>query len=184
MACSWTPVNLGRTGLKVVPLGLDHTDVLLLGWWNRPPPERVLTGAAELVRRGRARHLMISCHRRPTFPLLARDPRAGLLMMRYNAAHPGAERGVFPHLPEERPGVVAYTTTSWGQLIDPALAPAGERVPRGTDCYRCVVSNPLHAGARAPSQPSRRSLRLAGRLDELHLELDPDLVAHQDPARL
>jgi aryl-alcohol dehydrogenase-like predicted oxidoreductase len=122
-------------------LGLDHTDVLLLGWWNRPPPQRILAGAAELVRRGKARHLMISCHHRPTFPLLARDPRVELLMMRYNAAHPGAEREVFPHLPEERPGVVAYTTTSWGQLLDPALAPAGERVPRGTDCYRFVLSS-------------------------------------------
>jgi aryl-alcohol dehydrogenase-like predicted oxidoreductase len=122
-------------------LGLDYTDVLLLGWWNRPPPERILAGAAELVRRGRARHLMISCHHRPTFPLLARDARVGMLMTRYNAAHPGAEREVFPHLPEERPGVVAYTTTSWGQLLDPALAPAGERVPRGTDCYRFVLSN-------------------------------------------
>lgn len=123
-------------------LGLDYTDVLLLGWWNRPPPERILASASELVRRGRARHLMISCHHRPTFPLLARDPRVGLLMMRYNAAHPGAEREAFPHLPEERPGVVAYTTTSWGQLLDPALAPAGERVPTGTDCYRFVLSSP------------------------------------------
>lgn len=123
-------------------LGLDHTDVLLLGWWNRPPPERILAGAAELVRRGRVRHLMISCHHRPTFPLLARDPRVGLLMTRYNAAHPGAELEVFPHLPKERPGVVAYTTTSWGQLVDPALAPTGERVPSGTDCYRFVLSSP------------------------------------------
>jgi aryl-alcohol dehydrogenase-like predicted oxidoreductase len=215
MACSWTPVKLGRTGLEVVPLGLaaaygipgrdveraferglnlfywgsrrtpdfgralrriagrdrgkvvtviqsyarapslitfslesalralglDYTDVLLLGWWNRPPPERILATAADLVRRGRARHLMISCHHRPTFPLLARDPRVDLVMTRYNAAHPGAEQDVFPHLPQEKPGVVAYTTTSWGQLLDPALAPAGERVPRSTDCYRYVLSN-------------------------------------------
>lgn len=123
-------------------LRLDHTDVLLLGWWNRPPPERIMDGAADLVRRGRARHLMISCHDRPTFKLLARDPRVGLIMTRYNAAHPGAEREVFPRLPPDRPGVVAYTTTSWGQLLDPALAPAGERVPTGTDCYRFVLSNP------------------------------------------
>ncbi len=123
-------------------LGLDHTDVLLLGWWNRPLPERILAGADELVRRGKARHLMISCHHRPTFPLHARDPRVGALMVRYNAAHPGAEQDVFRHLPEERPGIVAYTTTSWGQLLDPALAPAGERVPTATDCYRFVLSSP------------------------------------------
>lgn len=125
-------------------LGLDHTDVLLLGLWNQPPPERIVAGAAELVRQGRARHVMISCHDRPNFPVLARDPRVELLMMRYNAAHPGAETDVFPHLQagDGRPGVVAYTATSWGQLLDPALAPAGERVPTATDCYRFVLSSP------------------------------------------
>jgi len=123
-------------------LGVDHTDVLLLGWWNLPPPKGILAAAAELVRRGRARHLMISCHHRPTFPALARDPRLGLLMVRYNAAHPGAERDVFPHLPVDRPGIVAYTTTSWRQLLDPALVPKGERVPAATDCYRFALTSP------------------------------------------
>jgi aryl-alcohol dehydrogenase-like predicted oxidoreductase len=216
MTCSWTPVQLGRTDLRVVPLGLaasygigdkdveraferglnlyywgsqrspgfgralkhiasrdrgkvvtviqsyarspsriarslenalralrlEYADVLLLGWWNLPPHERILAGAADLVRRGKARHLMLSCHHRPTFPALARDPRVGLLMLRYNAAHPGAERDVFPHLESNRPGVVAYTTTSWRQLLDPAFVPTGERVPTGTACYRFVLSSP------------------------------------------
>ncbi len=240
MACSWTPVELGRTGLRVVPLGvaasygipgkeveraferglnlfywgsrrapdfgralariaardrskvvtvvqtysrspsgigrsledalrelrLDRTDVLLLGWWNLPPPERILAAAADLVRRGKARHLMISCHTRPTFPVLARDPRLGLLMMRYNAAHPGAEREVFPHLPAGRPGVVAYTTTSWGQLLDPALVPAGESVPAGTDCYRFVLSSP-HVDACWTGAKNGRELDAAMRALDL-----------------
>lgn len=123
-------------------LGLDYTDVLLLGWWNLPPPERLLDAAADMVHRGRARHIMISCHNRSNFPVLARDPRVGLLMIRYNAAHPGAERDVFPLLEGERPGLVAYTATSWGQLLDPALVPAGERVPTAADCYRFVLSDP------------------------------------------
>ncbi len=216
MTCSWTPVQLGRTDLRVVPLGLaasygvrgkdveraverglnllywgsrrseefgqalkhvarrergklvtviqsyarspsriasslekalralslEYTDVLLLGWWNLPPPERILAAAADLVHRGKARYLMFSCHHRPTFPVLARDPRVGLLMVRYNAAHPGAEQDVFPHLASNRPGVVAYTTTSWRQLLEPAFVPAGERVPVATDCYRFVLSSP------------------------------------------
>jgi aryl-alcohol dehydrogenase-like predicted oxidoreductase len=216
VTCSWTPVRLGRTDLRVVPLGLaasygiggkdveraverglnllywgsrrseefgralkhvarrerskivtviqsyarspsriasslekalralslEYTDVLLLGWWNLPPPERVLAAAADLIHRGKARYLMLSCHHRPTFPLLARDPRVGLLMVRYNAAHPGAERDVFPRLASNRPGIVAYTTTSWRQLLEPAFVPTGERVPVATDCYRFVLSSP------------------------------------------
>ena len=123
-------------------LDLDYTDVLLLGWWNLPPPELLLDAAAGLVLQGKARYVMISCHNRPNFPVLARDPRVSLLMIRYNAAHPGAERDVFPHLATERPGIVAYTTTSWGQLLNPALLPAGERVPTAADCYRYVLSSP------------------------------------------
>ncbi|MGK3991773.1 aldo/keto reductase [Sorangium sp. So ce1024] len=137
------PSGIGKSLDKALrELGFDHADVLLLGWWNMPPRASILDAAAEVVRSGRARKLMISCHHRPTFPLLARDPRVDLLMLRYNAAHPGAERDVFPHLPADRPGIVTYTTTSWGQLLDRSLVPEGERLPTGTDCYRFVLSNP------------------------------------------
>lgn len=133
-------------------LGLDYTDVLLLGWWNLPPPEPLLDAAADLVHRGKAHYIMVSCHHRPTFPVLARDSRVSLLMVRYNAAHPGAENDVFPHLPTDRPGVVAYTSTSWGQLLNPKLVPEDERIPSAADCYRFVLSSPYvdacWAGAR------------------------------------
>jgi len=155
-------------------LGLDYTDVLLLGWWNVPTPERILASAHDLVGRGLARHLMVSGHRRPTFPVLARDPRLGLLMMRYNAAHPGAERDVFPHLPADGPGIVAYTATSWRQLLDPRLVPEGERVPTGTDCYRFVLSSAkvdaCYTGARSGEEldAAMRALEL-GPLNEQEL---------------
>ena len=40
--------------------------------------------------------------------------------MRYNAVHKGAEREVFPLLQSNgaRPGIVAFTATSWRQLIE------------------------------------------------------------------
>lgn len=137
------PGGIGSSLEKALrALGLDHADVLLLGWWNLPPRDAILDAAADLVRRGRARSVMISCHHRPTFVQLAKDPRVDHLMIRYNAAHPGADRDVFPHLPEARPGIVTYTTTSWGQLLDPARIPAGERVPTSADCYRFSLSNP------------------------------------------
>jgi hypothetical protein len=64
--------------------------------------------------------------------------------VRYNAAHPGAEREVFPHLAAvaEPPGVVAYTATRWGALLDRRLIDAGERVPTAADCYRFALSDP------------------------------------------
>lgn len=127
-------------------LRLDHVDVLLLGWWNEPPPERILEAAAREKERGRARHVMVSCHKRQTFRRYVDDPRYAAIMVRYNAAHPGAEREVFPDLAErpaeERPSVVAYTATRWGNLLDRTLLPVNERAPRGADCYRFVLTSP------------------------------------------
>jgi aryl-alcohol dehydrogenase-like predicted oxidoreductase len=126
-------------------LGTDHTDLLLLGWWNQPPPRRILDAALALREAGKARHIVVSCHHRPTFEKYMSDPAYGAIMVRYNAAHPGAEKEVFPHLAasaKERPGVVAYTATRWGALLDPKLIPEGEPKPRASDCYRFALTNP------------------------------------------
>jgi hypothetical protein len=86
---------------------------------------------------------MISCHHRPTFAQYIPDPVWGGVMVRYNAAHRGAETEVFPHLTGvDDPGVVAYTATRWGALLDPALTPKGDPTPRGSDCYRFALTNP------------------------------------------
>ncbi|XXT24231.1 hypothetical protein WME94_22070 [Sorangium sp. So ce429] len=133
-------------------LGLDHADVLLLGWWNEPPDARIVDAARRVCEAGKARHIMISCHRRATFARYIADPTYGAIMVRYNAAHPGAETEVFPHLDpgptapgdgaRPRPGVVAYTATRWGALLDPRLIPPGEPPPRGSDCYRFALTHP------------------------------------------
>jgi len=124
-------------------LGLDHADVLLLGWHNHVPSARVLERVARLQEKGMFRHLAVSGHRRPAFVDFAADPRYSILHIRDNAAHPGAERDVFPHLsPEGRPGTVAYTATRWGSLLSARRMPPGEPPLRGRDAYRFVLSNP------------------------------------------
>lgn len=121
----------------------DHTDVLLLGWWNQRPFDRILDAARKLRDRGLVRHIAVSSHNRPFIPELAKHSDIGILHVRYNAVHPGAEREVFPNLPADgvRPGVVAFTATSWGQLLKPGKVPKGEKVPTATDCYRFAMSN-------------------------------------------
>ena len=123
-------------------LRLDFADFLILGWWNHAPPPRILDAARALVAAGRVRRLLVSGHERRLFPELAADPTFDALMVRYNAAHPGAEVDVFPKLPTPRPGIVAYTATRWGGLVDPRLVPPGEPVPRASDCYRFALAHP------------------------------------------
>ncbi|MGH7296006.1 MAG: hypothetical protein ACRELB_13780, partial [Polyangiaceae bacterium] len=132
-------------------LGIDHADVLLLGWWNRRPPARILDAALRCKERGLVRHLALSTHHRPLAGALADDSPFEVLHVRYNACHRGAEREVFTSLPAARDpagtpraaGIVAFTATRWGTLLAPPPdAPPDLPVPRAGDCYRFVLSNP------------------------------------------
>jgi len=84
--------------------------------------------------------------------VLAQIPGIDAIMVRYNAAHPGAETEVFPKLGAASPAVIAYTATRWGDLINPALTPQGEPTPRASDCYRFALSHPrVHACMAGPA---------------------------------
>jgi aryl-alcohol dehydrogenase-like predicted oxidoreductase len=124
-------------------LSLDQADILLLGWYNKPPSQRILDRALAMRERGLYRYLGLSGHNRRLFPRLAEEGVFDLFHMRYNAAHRGAEEEIFPHLQgeEERPGIVSYTATRWAQLLNPKKMPEGEVAPSASDCYRFVLSN-------------------------------------------
>ncbi len=145
--------SYSRLGLRLRPrieaglrrLNLEYADVLLLGLHNSLPRPAVMEAAMWLKERGRVRHLAVSAHHRPIFQQYAADLRFEVVMVRYNAAHRGAEGEVFPHLSTgatTRPGVVSYTATRWGTLLDPRYTPPGRRTPTAADCYRFVLSNP------------------------------------------
>ena len=131
----------------------DYADVLLLGMWNKPVAPRILDAARQLRERGLVRFLAVSTHARKLVPPIAASHDFDLVHFRYNAAHPGAETDIFPHLPQaDRTGLVAFTATSWGQLLGVrsiqaifnggSRLPKGERTPTATDCYRFVLSRP------------------------------------------
>jgi len=125
-------------------LRLDHADILLLGGYSRRPPEAILDAARELRARGRVRYLMLSGHNRRFFPEMAKAGFFDSFMVRYNAAHRGAETEVFPTLPggDERPAICAYTATRWGSLLAAKNIPEGEKTPAAGDCYRFCLTHP------------------------------------------
>ncbi len=158
--------------------GLDYADVLLLGWYNKPPSEKIMARVAALRQQGLVRHVAVSSHHRPTFVTMAADPRFDALHIRYNAVHPGAERDVFPHLaPTGRPGVVAYTATCWGKLLSPGAMPAGEAPLRGRDAYRFVLSNP-------DFQVCMTGPKDAAQMDEALAALDDGPLSPEEMARI
>ncbi len=157
-------------------LALDYADVLLLGWYKRKPPQRILDKARNMKAKGMFRYLAISSHNRRLFPELARADMFDIFHIRYSAAHRGAETEAFPFLPRgHSPGIVSYTATRWGGLLDQKKMPPGETAPSASDCYRFVLSHPAvdvcMTGPRNQEQ-MRQALRVLdlGPLGEEELE--------------
>lgn len=122
---------------------LDYADVMLLGWHNKAPSQRLLDKALALKEKGLCRFVAMSGHKRTLFPKLAETGVFDLFHIRYNAAHRGAEKETFPYLKgDERPGIVTYTATRWGQLLNAKKMPSGESPLSATDCYRFALTNP------------------------------------------
>lgn len=71
------------------------------------------------------------------------SPRLDLLMVRYNAAHVGAERDVFPVASRLGVPVVTFTALRWRDLLEPTPAdPPGFRPPTAAECYRFCLGHP------------------------------------------
>ena len=132
-----------RRGLKSA--GLDHADVLILGYFSRKPSRRLIDGALKMKEKGLVRFLGLSSHNRKLLGTLAAEGEFDVLHLRYNAAHRGAETEIFPSRRKEtgkRPGTVVFTATRWGQLLKAKKMPPGEKPPTAADCYRFVLSHP------------------------------------------
>ena len=150
-------------------LGTDYIDVLTLyyveradEWEELTAPGGALRYLQDAKRDGAVRRIGITSHQRT---LAARMAESGLLdavMIRYNAAHRGAERDVFPVTQRLGLPVIAYTALRWGALLRPTPDdPPGFSAPRPPDWYRFVLQHP--AVAVTLSAPQTRA------------ELDEDL---------
>jgi aryl-alcohol dehydrogenase-like predicted oxidoreductase len=124
-------------------LAVEYADILLLGWHNKAPANRLMDKAVSLKQKGLVRFLGMSGHNRSLFPGMNEKGVFDLFHIRYNAAHRGAETETFPFLRQENgPGIVTYTATRWGHLLKPKYIPPGETPPTATDCYRFVLTHP------------------------------------------
>ena len=130
-----------KKGLK--KLGTDYADVLILGYFSRRPPQRVLDGAQKLKDSGMVRALGITTHKRTLVPELHREGQLDVYHVRYNAVHRGGEEDLFPHvMGDSKPGIVSFTATCWGRLLDAKRMPPGEEPVSAPDCYQFALTHP------------------------------------------
>jgi aryl-alcohol dehydrogenase-like predicted oxidoreductase len=122
-------------------LGVDRIDVFHLFWVQA---HWYVTGKTwpamrKLKAEGKVGALAISCHDRPMARSLVEELDLDVLMIRYNAAHRGAEKEVLGTLGPKKPGVVTYTATRWGKL----LQRSGDLGPMtAEECYRFALQHP------------------------------------------
>ena len=123
--------------------GSDYLDVVQVFWAGRMSflTRSVLGELVKLRDEGKARAIGVSIHDRKRAAKLAALGPLDFFMIRYNAAHPGAEVDIFPHLPARKPVIAAYTATSWRKLLTPPKGWTGPAATAG-DCYRFCLTNP------------------------------------------
>ena len=142
----WWRQDLRRTLEKRLrQLGTEYVDVFLFLGVMKPEqcPGELLDRLRSLRDGGRVKAAGISVHDRKFAGELASAGALDVLMVRYNAAHRGAETDVFPHLERHDTGLISYTATRWRALLRrPKGWPENGRVPDAGLCYRFVLSQP------------------------------------------
>lgn len=141
----WGHPNLRRTLEKRLrQLGTDYIDVFLFLGVLKPKqfPDEVKEELCRFRQEGKVRTIGISTHDRKFAGRLAEEGVLDALMIRYNAAHRGAEEDIFPFLKTHDPGLISYTATRWTYLLRRSRKWAKDRpIPTAGQCYRFVLSN-------------------------------------------
>ncbi len=175
-------------------LGTDYIDVLTVYYVEKPEEWEAITGPGgslrylrDAKRDGVVRRIGVTSHQRGLAALMAGSGLIDLVMIRYNAAHRGAEREVFPVTVPLGVPVIAYTALRWGALLKPTPDdPPGFSVPRAPEWYRFVLRNPAVAvtlaapKSRAEMEEDLRVLDAGGPLRD---EEQAAMAAHGDRVR-
>ncbi|MFH1881364.1 MAG: aldo/keto reductase [Planctomycetota bacterium] len=158
----WRSQDIRKTFEKRLrQFNTDYIDVFLFMGVMKPAQftPRVHEELLKLKEEKKVHAVGLSCHDRAFLGKLAANGDVNAMMLRYNAAHRGAGRDIFPHLAAHNPGIISYTATRWKYLLRrPKSRPKNARIPTAGECYRFVLSNPhVHTVLTAPR--NERELR-------------------------
>jgi aryl-alcohol dehydrogenase-like predicted oxidoreductase/HEAT repeat protein len=123
----------------------DALDVFLLFWVRSPSrlSDENLETLEQLRQEGLIHTFGFSTHLRDVGADAIVRGRWPVVMTRYSAAHPGAEQRLLPAAKEHGVPVIAFTTTSYGQLlreVDGVASP--HPLPTAEECYRFALHGP------------------------------------------
>lgn len=123
-------------------LDTNYLDVLQIHWLGKMSAytKGTVETLVKLRDEGKVRAIGCSIHDRERAGRLVADSPLDLFMIRYNAAHPGAEADIFPQVHHRQPSMIAYTATRWRKLLNRPKHWEGE-VPTAGDCYRFCLTN-------------------------------------------
>lgn len=134
-------------------LGTSYLDVVTQYYieeraeWERvTASDGALTYLRDARRDGVVRRLGVTSHQRKLAAEMAQSGLLDTLMIRYNAAHRGAENDIFPVIDPQRISIIAYTALRWRALLQATPDdPPGHRVAPAPDWYRFVLRSPAVA---------------------------------------
>jgi HEAT repeat protein len=120
-------------------------DVFLLYWVRSP--ERLndedFEALEKLRAEGKLRAFGFSTHLRDVATEAIRQRPWPVVMTRHSAAYRGAESSFFPEAHARGTGVLTFTATCYGRLLQPAPGmPTDAALPTAVDCYRYSLSQP------------------------------------------
>src|SRR5438105_10275223 len=136
-------------------LRTDYVDVLTFYYVEHPSEWQEIIGTGGALeycnaarRYGLVRLLGLTSHQRRLAAEAAQSGLLDLLMIRYNAAHRGAETEVFPVTDPLGMPVIVYTCLRWGALLRGTPEdPPGFAVPPAPAWYRFALQTPSVAVA-------------------------------------
>lgn len=123
----------------------DALDVFLLFWVRSPSrlSDANLETLEQLRQEGLIHTFGFSTHLRDVGADAIERGRWPVVMTRYSAAHPGAEQRLLPTAKQHGVPVIAFTATSYGQLLREVdgVVPAAP-LPTAEECYRFALHAP------------------------------------------
>jgi predicted aldo/keto reductase-like oxidoreductase len=175
-------------------LGTDYLDIITFYYVEAAEEWDEIIGVggaleccAAAKRDGVIRLLGLTSHQRKLAALAARSGLLDLLMIRYNAAHRGAQHDVFPTTDACGMPVVVYTCLRWGALMQATPDdPPGFTPPRAPAWYRFALQHPsVTVALMAPETRAElvEDLSVLDAPGPLSAEEHERLAAHGDRVR-